>query len=145
MKAEPRAVIDTNVLINTALSAGSPPAWVTHWLLEHGRILFWQESFAELETRLWRPKFDRYLNIELRKALLHDFSAVADWVELGERVDITAVRHSRDADDDKFIHTALAGEADILVSGDRDLLDLGSIGKLRIITPAEAKDLLQQA
>ncbi|MDB5813179.1 MAG: hypothetical protein JWN23_296 [Rhodocyclales bacterium] len=145
MRAEPRAVIDTNVLISAALSASSPPAWVTQWLLLHGRILFSQETFAELETRLWRPKFDRYMSIEVRKSLLHDFNAIADWIELGEHPDITAVHHSRDADDDKFIHTGLAGEADIIVSGDRDLLDLGQVGELRIMTPTEAWGLLHKA
>lgn len=138
MRAKVRAVVDTNVLISAALSAHSPPVQVTHRLLEHGRILFAKETFAELEIRLWRPKFDRYLTIELRKSMLHDFSAVAEWVELEARPDLTGQTHSRDPDDDKFIHAALAGEADVLVSGDRDLLDLGRVGELLILSPANA-------
>jgi hypothetical protein len=40
MKADARAVIDTNALISAALLAGSVPArWVRH-LLQHGRVLF---------------------------------------------------------------------------------------------------------
>lgn len=136
MKAK-RVVIDTNVLISAALHARTPPALITHWVLEHGRLLFSQETFAELETRLWRPKFDRYLTIEHRKALLHDFSAVADWVQPG-RDPAARERLSRDRDDDKFIHTALAGGADWLVSGDRDLLELPAMGGLRILSPADA-------
>lgn len=138
MRAKVRAVVDTNVLISAALSAGSPPARVMHCLLEHGRILFARETFAELETRLWRPKFDRYLTIELRKSMLHDFNAVAEWVELEARPDLACQTYSRDPDDDKFIHAALAGEADVLVSGDRDLLDLGRVGELMILSPADA-------
>jgi putative PIN family toxin of toxin-antitoxin system len=138
MKAKPRVVIDTNVLISAALSAGSPPALIVHWLLENGRILFAQETFAEFESRLWRPKFDRYLSIELRKALLHDFNAVAEWIELAERPDLTATPHSRDADDDKFIHTAQAGNADGVISSDRDLLDLERVGDVAILSPADA-------
>lgn len=135
MKAK-RVVIGTNVLISAALCARTPSALITHWVLQHGRLLFSQETFAELETRLWRPKFDRYLTIEHRKALLHDFSAVADWVQPGDDP-ATRERLSRDPDDDKFIHTALAGGADWLVSGDRDLLELPAMDGLRILSPVD--------
>jgi putative PIN family toxin of toxin-antitoxin system len=133
-----RAVIDTNVLISAALTSGTPPSLVTHFILEHGRLLFSRETFAELETRLWRPKFDRYLTLEHRQALLHDFSAAAEWVEL-DQDDRDRRRVSCDPDDDKFVWTALAGDADWLVSGDADLLDLSSVvGKVRILSPAQA-------
>ena len=134
-----RAVIDTNVLISAALSARTPPALVVRFFLEHGCIVFSQETFAEFESRLWRPKFDRYLSMETRKALLHDFNAVADWVSLDDGVIVTSVAHSRDADDDKFVHTALIGGADVLVSGDRDLLDIESsaVSGVKILSPAD--------
>ncbi len=136
MKAE-RAVIDTNVLISAALSADSAPARITLWILEHSRLLFSPQTFAELETRLWRPKFDRYLSPEARRHLLHDFNAVAEWVELPDE---PRPAYSRDPDDDKFIHTALAGKADWLISGDSDLLDLPPIAGLVMLSPAQALD-----
>ena len=135
MKAR-RAVIDTNVLISGALMGGTPPALVTHCLLEHGRLLFSRETFTELETRLMRPKFDRYLTLEQRQSLLHDFNAAADWIAL-DADPCAQIRYSRDPDDDKFVWTALAGGADWLVSGDTDLLDLPAIGSLRILSPAQ--------
>ncbi|EGV16066.1 putative toxin-antitoxin system toxin component, PIN family [Thiocapsa marina] len=139
-----RAVIDTNVLISAALTTGTPPSLVTHFLLEHGRLLFSRETFAELETRLWRPKFDRYLTLEDRQALLHDFSAAAEWVEL-DQDDHDRKRFSRDPDDDKFVWTAMVGDAEWLVSGDTDLLDLASVlEKIRILSPAQALELIRQ-
>lgn len=136
-----RAVIDTNVLISAALSSSTPPALVAHHLLERGRLLFSRETFGELETRLWRPKFDRYLTIEFRRALLHDFNAAAQWVSLNG--DPRArISHSRDPDDDTFVHAALVGGADWLVSGERDLLDLPAMGDLRILSPAQAWALI---
>lgn len=87
---------------------------------------------------MWRPKFDRYLTIELRKSLLHDFNAVADWVEPKRFPEIVAQRHSRDTTDDQFIHAALSGQADVLVSGDHDLLDLGCVAGLPIVSPGDA-------
>lgn len=133
-----RAVVDTNVLISAALIAGSPPARVMHRLLEHGRLVFSNATFAELEERLWRLKFDRYLSMETRAALLHDFNAAADWIDLAAYPDIVAARYSRDASDDKFVHTALAGGVPLLISGDRDLLDLPPLAGLSILSPAAA-------
>ena len=74
MKAE-RFVIDTNVLISAAFSVKTSPGLVVRHVLAHAHIVFAEATFAELNTRLWRPKFDRYLSIESRKQLLHDFRA----------------------------------------------------------------------
>jgi predicted nucleic acid-binding protein len=43
-----------------------------------------------------------------------------------------------DADDDHVIAAAVAAEADLIVSGDHHLLDLGSHQGIRILTPAAA-------
>ena len=140
MKAE-RIVIDTNVLISAALSTGTPPARLVRHVLAHGRLLFSDATFTELHTRLWRPKFDRYLRIEDRKQLLHDFGAASVWVDVPAA--IAARRFSRDADDDKFMQLALTGQASHLVSGDRDLLDLVEVEGVPIWTPAQACAALQ--
>jgi uncharacterized protein len=128
-----RVVIDTNVLISAALVPTGAPARVVAYVLEHYRLLFSQPTFDELHTRLHRPKFDRYLSLEDRKLLLHDFNAAADWVDLGE-----VARFSRDVDDDKFLQTAINGGARWLISGDADLLVLGQVQSVRIVLPAQA-------
>lgn len=135
MKAD-RLVIDTDVLISAALAAGSPPARLVRHVLAHGRLLFSDVTFAELESRLWRPKFDRYLSIEDRKLVLHDFGAGATWVDVP--ASIAAQTFSRDAGDDKFLQLALAAQASLLVSGDCDLLDLAAVKGIAIVTPAQA-------
>jgi predicted nucleic acid-binding protein len=43
-----------------------------------------------------------------------------------------------DPDDDEVIAAALAGRADIVVSGDRHLLTLGAYREIKILTPIEA-------
>jgi len=135
MKAE-RFVIDTNVLISASFSAKTSPGLVVRHVLAHAHIVFSEASFAEFETRLWRPKFDRYLSIESRKQLLHDFRAVALWVDVLH--DVAVRKFSRDPDDDKFLHAALAGGVGVLVSGDGDLLDLEAVESVVILTPAAA-------
>lgn len=130
MKVE-RVVVDTNVVISFALKPDGIAGQVVDWILENGQLVFCIETFKELETRLWRPKFDRYLTLEERKLLLHDFEMSATWVTIANEL-----RFSRDPDDDKFIETALVASAPILISGDNDLLDL-SIKTLEIITPRQ--------
>ena len=128
-----RVVIDTNVFISAALVPGAVPSRVVAYVLQHQRLLFSEQTFEELRTRLHRPKFDRYLSLDDRKLLLHDFNAAADWVALDE-----VSSFSRDKDDDKFVQTALNGGARWLVSGDADLLCLGSVQSVQIVTPGQA-------
>jgi len=131
-----RAVVDTNVLISAALSPRSAPAQIVDILLRHATLVFSRETFRELETRIWRPKFDRYLDIECRRLLLHDFAQAAHWVELPAT---PLPGYSRDPDDDVFLHTALHGNAQWLVSGDRDLLELADTDwEFAILSPAQA-------
>jgi len=105
--------------------------------------VFSEATFAEFEERLWRPKFDRYLSMEARNSLLHDLGAAAWWTEVPDS--IASVAYSRDPDDDKFIHTALASKAGLLVSGDQDLLTVTGVTGLRILTPAGALALVTKA
>lgn len=136
------AVVDTNVLISAALLPQSLPALVVDRLLADGKLVFSTATFAELESRLWKPKFDRYLSLEQRRRLLHDLNASALWVDIPAPL---AERHfSRDRDDDAFIHAALAAPAYRLVSGDDDLLCLSPLEGLRILTPRAALDDMEK-
>ena len=127
-------VLDTNVLISAALSRrGSPYALVQH-LLENARLVFSAPTFEELRSRIYRPKFDPYISLDLRERILRDLSACAIWVEISPE----QKGWSRDPDDDKFIATALQVPSAVLVSGDRDLLDAVAPAGLQILTAAQA-------
>jgi putative PIN family toxin of toxin-antitoxin system len=130
MTAE-RVVLDTNVLISAALLAtGNPFAVLTH-VLGTGVLIFSDETFEEVATRLMHPKFDRYVSESARQAFLVDLTAVAEWTAI-----TGAVHVCRDPDDDKLLETAIAGRADSLVTGDSDLLELHPFRGLSIVTPA---------
>lgn len=143
MKAEPvharplsnRVVIDTNVWLSAALSPTGAPSQVVRRVLASGVPVFSDATFAELEARIWKPKFDRYLSMEARQGILHDARALAHWV--GVPADTAAQRFSRDGDDDKFIHAALAASALWLVTGDQDLLVIEVDSGVRIVAPAQ--------
>ena len=124
-------VLDTNVLISAALSSkGAPHALVQH-ILNNGFLVFSTATFEELRSRIYRPKFDVYLSLDMREGLLHDFSASARWVEPD-----TVLPFSRDPSDDVFIATAMKAGLSFLVSGDKDLLEAPMPLGLQVLTPA---------
>ena len=131
-----RVVLDTNIWLSAAISKSGAPAQVVRRVLQNGIPVFSKATFAELEARIWKPKFDRYLSMETRRAILHDANAVAHWVDIP--VDVAAKTYSRDPDGDKFIHTALAASAAWLVTGDQDLLVIETPLPVRILTAGEA-------
>jgi putative PIN family toxin of toxin-antitoxin system len=132
-----KLVIDTNIFISAALSSKGAPAKLVLEALANHRLVFSQPTFDELRTRLFRPKFDRYISLELRESLLHDLNASAHWVDIGE----SAV-YCRDREDDKFIETALKAQAQYLVSGDNDLLEAAPVPALQIISAQQALAVL---
>ena len=131
MKAE-RVVLDTNILISAALRASGPPRAVLDAVRsENGILLFSDETFDELRICILRPKFDRYVGRKGRTVYLAQLEAVSEWVSIsGARLGC------RDPDDDKLLETALMGEADCLITGDRDLLAMSPFRKIPILTPA---------
>jgi len=135
-------VIDTNVWISGLLTRAGAPALLTRQVVRTGQPVLSPESYAELEERLWRPKFDRYITLEQRRAFLKDLQGIALWVEVPPAV--AARTFCRDPADDKIIHAALAAEASWLVSGDQDLLVLSdslAAQGVKIVSPADAMAL----
>ena len=132
MRAE-RCVVDTNVLISALLQpSGRTAAALEAMRAAGGVLIFSDETFAELAARLARPKFDRYVDQMIRRQFLSDLAAVAEWVAIEG-----TVRACRDRDDDKFLETAISGEADCIVTGDRDLLALDPFEGVAIVTPRD--------
>ena len=131
-----RVVIDTNVWISAILSSKGNPAEVVARAAGSLAHVFSQDTFSELETRIWKPKFDRYVSRETRQLLLHDASASANWVEIPPA--LASQTFSRDPNDDKFVHAALASRPQWLISGDDDLLTLGSVNSIQILSATQA-------
>jgi len=129
-------VVDTNVWICAMLARDGSPTILVRAILERGLPVFTPATFSELETRLWKPKFDRYIGMDLRMSVLHDLGALAQWIDVDS--DIAGLSLCRDPDDDKFLHAAMGARAPWLVTGDRDLLDVAPIDGLDILTPQAA-------
>jgi len=132
-------VISTNFWISGLISQAGAPAQVTRRVIGSAQPVFSEATFEELKDRLWWPKFDRYISMDHRRALLADLDAVTRWVKITPEIAAQAL--CRDADNDKFLHAALAAQPAWLVTGDRDLLVLAedmAPANVTIVSPAEA-------
>ncbi len=126
-----RAVIDNNVLVSAAIIGGVPRR-ALDWLVENGTILVSLDALEELADVLGRKKFDRYLPEEQRLDFIHRYLEISELVRIDEP--ITACR---DPKDDKFLELAVNGNADYVITGDRDLLVLSPFRGIGIVTPKD--------
>jgi len=141
MKAE-RLVIDSNVWIAAPISPIGTARQLVDAVLDHDiDILMSEWTFAELVSRLDRPKFDRYREPDAWNLFLSELVELALWHEDAG----TATGISRDADDDKFLALAVTGQADAIISGDGDLLELVTHEGIPILTPAQFLQCLRES
>ncbi len=134
MKRE-RVVLDTNVLISGTLSTTSTPARAVEHAIGNGQLLASTATLRELMEKLLSTKFDPYVARERRDALLLRLAPLLEIVEV-----VQSIRASRDPKDDKFLEVAVNGRADVVVSGDGDLLELNPFRGVAIITPGAYLD-----
>ena len=130
-----RLVIDTNVFISGLLSSTSHPARVVERAIEHGQLLGSTQTVRELIETLLLPKFDRYVSRQRREALLDRLAPLVEIVEIVQRVQVC-----RDLKDDKFLELAVNGRANVVVTGDDDLLSLHPFRGIDILSPAAYLD-----
>lgn len=136
-----RVLLDTNILVSGILSADSPPAQLLHlWWERRFELVSSEVQFEELRSVLARPKITRRIGAVETALLLAALEA-----ELICARDLPVVSASPDPDDNRILATAIAGKADLIVSGDRaGMLDLGSVSGIPIVTAREALGRLGQ-
>jgi uncharacterized protein len=125
-----RVVVDTNVFISAALKERSLPSDAVRLAAERELPLKSATTEQELFITLARPRLAPL--IPQRFFLwLEDVLATAEVVSITQRIVAC-----RDPKDDKFLELAVNGRADLIVSGDADLLALSPFRGIPIITPA---------
>jgi len=140
-----RVVLDTNVLISHLLpsSSASVAEWVTDTAVT-GRftILVNDQLLRELSSRVTqKPYLAQRIELYELTRFLTLLSEIAELVPLSSTPHPSVVR---DAEDDYLIALAVTGNADILVTGDRDLLAIADLTPFRIMTLRAIADLLDQ-
>ncbi len=127
-----RYVFDTNVLISALLFENSKPAQALRYALANGEVLLSLDLLEELNKVLGRERLNQYLTTEEREEFLEALVEQAVLVEITENV-----QECRDPKDDKVLELALNGEAQYIISGDRDLLVLHPFRDVFVITADE--------
>jgi putative PIN family toxin of toxin-antitoxin system len=129
-----KVCLDTNILVSGIFWKGAP-----------GKVIdLWVNQKFDLLVSL--PILDEYQKILRKIGRAISPSLAETWIKvLIEKASILSFppshrRWSRDIHDDKFIHCALAGGADCLVSGDLDLLELKGHVPVKILTAREFLD-----
>ena len=136
-----RALLDANVLISAAIRPSGPPGQILTALLasQAFELVLSPAIILEVETALEMPKVRKYLREpdEVRRWLA-DLVVVADLVQ--DMGSVTGV--CRDPADDVVLAAALEGRADMIVTGDADLLTLGEYVRVGIVTSRAFLELI---
>lgn len=132
-----KAVVDTNTLVSGFLWFGNPSRILDAILDNRFELCLTEELLAELSDVLRRPKLakkvaERGLNPDWSCSFLRERSLLL--VPGG----LLKVPELRDRKDLHVLAAAQAAVADLIITGDKDLLILGSFVGIPIIDPAEA-------
>jgi len=125
-----RVVLDANVLVSAALKRQSTPGAAAH-IVERDHCLL---KSPATEQQLFEVVARSYLATVIpadTQAWLRKLMTAAELVTITERI-----AACRDPTDDKFLELAVNGHADLIVSGDRDLLALDFFRGIPIVLPA---------
>jgi len=125
-----RVVVDTNVLISAALKDTSLPALAVRIVEGQGTLLKSVATEQQLIGVMARPYLATLIAPATRGWIL-GLLAKAEPVPIIQRI-----AACRDPTDDKFLELAVSGNADLILSGDADLLVLDPFRGMPILAPA---------
>ncbi len=131
-----KIVLDTNILISALLFQGELAGVVDLW--KTGRIVpaVTKETFDEFRAVLEYPKFrlkKEEIRVLIEEETLPFFEVVDSLPSHGDSC--------RDPEDEKFLACASAASADFIVSGDKDLCDMGVKSKCPVITASKLLEM----
>ena len=123
-----RVVIDTNVLISGTLWGGKPGSVIKQYRQDKFIILISPFILAELANFLEEYHIEK----KQREIIINEFKTKPIKVIPPKKVTIC-----RDKKDNQILDLCLAGKADFLITGDKDLLVLKKFGETKIVKPKE--------
>ena len=132
MKVRTRIVLDTNALVSRLLVPNSIPGQAVRKAVEEGEILVSESTLYELADVLGREKFNAYVSIQDREEFLRILGRIAERVPT-----LQAVHDCRDVRDNHILEVAVNGQAQVIVTGDEDLLMLNPFRGIPIMKPAD--------
>jgi uncharacterized protein len=137
-----RILLDTNVLVSALLSADGAPGRVLDAIRRNRHTLVSSLYLTEeLRSVCSRKHLRDRVFQEQVDALVYNMETIGIVV-----TDLPAIDLSPDPKDNPILATALAGGADLIVSGDKNhMLNLGHVQGIPILSPREALERLNAA
>jgi putative PIN family toxin of toxin-antitoxin system len=136
-----KVVLDTNIAVSASINPKGPPADIIRaWRTQTFTWVISQPLLDELRRILFSSPVRGYqvwTEAELSEFLVR-IAQTAELVAPEERLDII----KNDPQDNRVLEAAVEAKADYIVSGDKDLLDLGSFQNIPIITPTRFNVIL---
>lgn len=131
-----RVVLDSNILVSAYVFGGKPETILESITTEQIKGVTSQILISELLDVL-RKKFAVSESdiLPIQSEMEESFEIVYPKIEL-EVV--------RDVDDNRVLETAVEGKCQYIVTGDKELLELGSYQKIKILTAAQFLSILEK-
>ncbi len=130
-------VFDTNVFVSALISKKGNPALLLDRVRKSYTLFISKDILDELKDVISRDNFG-YTDVEVN-TFIEAIISFSDIVN--PEIEIDAIK--ADPDDNKILECAVTSGASYIVSGDKHLLELIEYGKIKIITPKAALDLLK--
>lgn len=125
-----RVVFDTNIFVSALVIPGSQAEKAVLKIIEGTDVLLLSKEILDELLSILSTKFSRDKEEISRVAVI--LSEVAEWVETSEEINVL-----RDEPDNRILECAFSGDADIIVTGDKELLRLKRYKETEIISLKE--------
>ena len=126
-----KIIIDTNLWVSFIIS--NKLNLLDPLLFSHkARLLFSKELISEVESTIKKPKLIKYFTVTGFDEMFTAFEPFIDLIEVQSPVTIC-----RDPKDNFLLELARDGNADYLLTGDKDLLIIEKFGKTKIVSIAD--------
>ncbi len=130
-----RVTVDTNLVVSAFLWGGNPRRVLDAASDGVIDIFTSRDLISELDDVLRRDRFRQ--RIEAVNSSVDEI--LDEYIALAELIEVTDIDQVvlRDPDDDAVIACAVSGECELIISGDKDLLDLKEYRGIRILNAAD--------
>ena len=129
-------ILDTNLWISFLISKDY--SFLDNYVLkEKVKLVFSEELFSEFISIAERPKFKKYFSNSDVDKLIQTIDKYGILIKVSSEIKLC-----RDIKDNFLLNLAVDSNADFLVTGDKDLLEIKNIHKTNILTIRELMDEL---
>ncbi len=123
-----RVIIDTNLWISFLITRDFTKLDEIIFS-RNGILVFSQELLDKFLEVAKRPKFRRFFSSTDIEEILETTEEYADFVKVQTKIEVC-----RDTKDNFLLSLSVDGNSDVLLTGDKDLLELTRFGETKIIT-----------